>query len=218
MPVERKPLFRAEITAPRAAALALEETAFAQAKEILGRWAQLLDSPGGAAQKEGLQGFPARIPQPAVGAAYPARSHLLFTTNDRRPPGRSRSRPRSKTGLNEAFLIDSATRDRLVAEDPRAADILKPYLRGQDVGRWRPEWAGLWMIFTRQKENLVVGEGAGPVHRRLHALAVLAAALERSSRTPPPPSRPRPSPSRPQRSRPAPGTRRRAGRRTPGLT
>lgn len=58
-----------------------------------------------------------------------------------------------KTGLNEAFLVDTATRDRLVAEDPRAADVLKPYLRGQDVGRWRPEWAGLWMILLKSSDD-----------------------------------------------------------------
>lgn len=55
-----------------------------------------------------------------------------------------------KTGFNEAFLIDTATRDRLVSEDPKAAEIIKPYLRGQDIGRWLPEWAGLWMIFARR--------------------------------------------------------------------
>lgn len=54
-----------------------------------------------------------------------------------------------KTGLNEAFLIDTATRNRLVSEDPSAAKIIKPYLRGQDIGRWSPEWAGLWMIVMK---------------------------------------------------------------------
>ena len=29
-------------------------------------------------------------------------------------------------------------------------EILKPYLRGQDIKRWSPEWAGRWMIFTRR--------------------------------------------------------------------
>ena len=52
-----------------------------------------------------------------------------------------------KTGLNEAFLIDTPTKDRLVREDPRSAEIIKPYLRGQDIKRWSPEWRGLWMIF-----------------------------------------------------------------------
>ncbi|MEJ7652622.1 MAG: hypothetical protein WKH64_04350 [Chloroflexia bacterium] len=35
-------------------------------------------------------------------------------------------------------------------EDPRSAEIIKPYLRGQDVKRWSPEWQGLWMIFARR--------------------------------------------------------------------
>lgn len=54
------------------------------------------------------------------------------------------------TGLNEAFLIDTATRERLVREDPRSAEIIKPYLRGQDIKRWSPDWQGLWMIFARR--------------------------------------------------------------------
>ena len=54
------------------------------------------------------------------------------------------------TGFNEAFLIDAATRDRLVAADPASAEIIKPYLRGQDVRRWEADWAGLWMIFARR--------------------------------------------------------------------
>lgn len=55
-----------------------------------------------------------------------------------------------KTGCNEAFLIDTPTRDRLISEDPRSAEIIKPFLRGQDIKRWSPEWAGLWMIFARR--------------------------------------------------------------------
>ena len=55
-----------------------------------------------------------------------------------------------KTGLNEAFLIDTPTRDRLVKEDPNCADIIKPYLRGQDIERWWSPWNGLWMIFARR--------------------------------------------------------------------
>jgi hypothetical protein len=58
-----------------------------------------------------------------------------------------------KTGLNEAFLIDTAIRDRLVAEDPRSAEILKPYLRGQDVQRWRAQANGLWMILLKSSDD-----------------------------------------------------------------
>ena len=59
-----------------------------------------------------------------------------------------------KTGLNEAFLIDTPTKERLVRADPRCAEIFKPYLRGQDIKRWSPEWAGLWMIFARRGINI----------------------------------------------------------------
>jgi very-short-patch-repair endonuclease len=55
-----------------------------------------------------------------------------------------------KTGLNKAFVIDQATRDRLIAEDPRSAEIIKPWLRGQDVKRWRTDWAGLYLLWTYQ--------------------------------------------------------------------
>ncbi len=53
-----------------------------------------------------------------------------------------------KTGLNEAFVIDRATRDRLVAADPRSAELLKPFLRGEDVRRWRVESNDLFLINT----------------------------------------------------------------------
>ena len=53
-----------------------------------------------------------------------------------------------KTGFNKAFLIDTETKNRLVIDDRKSAEILKPYLRGQDIKRWSPEWAGLWMIVT----------------------------------------------------------------------
>lgn len=50
------------------------------------------------------------------------------------------------TGLNEAFVIDAATRDRLIAEDAKSVELIKPYLRGRDVKRWKVEWAGLYLI------------------------------------------------------------------------
>jgi len=54
------------------------------------------------------------------------------------------------TGLNKAFVIDQATRDRLVTEEPHIAQIIKPWLRGQDIKRWRIGWAELYVIFTRR--------------------------------------------------------------------
>lgn len=50
------------------------------------------------------------------------------------------------TGLNDAFVIDTATRDRLVAQDPKSAELLKPFLRGENIKRWRIEPEGLFLI------------------------------------------------------------------------
>jgi type I restriction-modification system DNA methylase subunit len=50
------------------------------------------------------------------------------------------------TGLNEAFVIDQTTRDRLICEDPKSIDIIKPWLRGRDIKKWKAEWAGLYLI------------------------------------------------------------------------
>ena len=54
------------------------------------------------------------------------------------------------TGLNDAFVVDRATRDRLVAEHPSSEQVLKPLLRGRDVKRWKVEPQDLWLIFTRR--------------------------------------------------------------------
>lgn len=54
------------------------------------------------------------------------------------------------TGLNKAFVIDAATRERLIAEDPGSEELIKPWLRGKDIKRWRMNWAGLYVIFTRR--------------------------------------------------------------------
>ena len=52
------------------------------------------------------------------------------------------------TGLNEAFIIDNRTKDALVAEDPKSAEIIKPVVRGRDIRRYRAAWTGLWIIDT----------------------------------------------------------------------
>jgi hypothetical protein len=54
------------------------------------------------------------------------------------------------TGLNKAFVVDRTIRDRLIAEHPSSKEVLKPFLRGRDVKRWRCEPQDLWLIFTRR--------------------------------------------------------------------
>jgi len=52
-----------------------------------------------------------------------------------------------KTGLNDAFVIDTPTKERLCSEDPRSAELLKPFLRGRDLKLWRTEPNGRWLIY-----------------------------------------------------------------------
>jgi len=42
-----------------------------------------------------------------------------------------------KTGLNEAFVIDEATKKRLIREDPKSKEIIKPFLAGRDIKRYQ---------------------------------------------------------------------------------
>ena len=53
-----------------------------------------------------------------------------------------------KTGLNEAFFIDDVTKQEIINLDPNSIEIIKPYLRGQDIKRWNSEWENLWMILA----------------------------------------------------------------------
>ena len=53
-----------------------------------------------------------------------------------------------KTGLNDAFVLTRAERDALVAADPRSAELLRPFLEGKDLRKWRPESRDLWLIYT----------------------------------------------------------------------
>ena len=51
-----------------------------------------------------------------------------------------------KTGCNEAFIIDGATKDRLIAEDPKSAEIIRPILRGRDIRRYSYDFHDKWLI------------------------------------------------------------------------
>ena len=58
-----------------------------------------------------------------------------------------------KTGLNEAFVVDRETRDRLVAEHPSSSEVLKPFLRGRDVKRWQVNFVEQYLIKIESSEN-----------------------------------------------------------------
>ncbi|MDW7726784.1 MAG: Eco57I restriction-modification methylase domain-containing protein [Candidatus Methanoperedens sp.] len=54
------------------------------------------------------------------------------------------------TGFNQAFIIDSATKEQLCQADQKNIEIIKPILRGRNIKKYSCEWAGLWLIFTRR--------------------------------------------------------------------
>lgn len=50
------------------------------------------------------------------------------------------------TGLNEAFVIDEETKNRLISEDPKSAEIIKPFLAGRDIKRYQQPVSDKYLI------------------------------------------------------------------------
>ena len=58
-----------------------------------------------------------------------------------------------KTGLNDAFVLTRDERDAVVARaertpGDRSANLLKPFLIGENLKRWRVESNDLWLVYT----------------------------------------------------------------------
>jgi adenine-specific DNA-methyltransferase len=53
-----------------------------------------------------------------------------------------------KTGLNDAFVIDEATRKELIRKDKNSKELIKPFLRGRDIGRWVITPTSAWLIYV----------------------------------------------------------------------
>ncbi|MDO8871722.1 MAG: TaqI-like C-terminal specificity domain-containing protein [Methanoregula sp.] len=51
------------------------------------------------------------------------------------------------TGLNEAFVIDEEIKNKLIGEDPKCANVIKPFLLGRDVKRYRPLHHDNYLIY-----------------------------------------------------------------------
>lgn len=80
------------------------------------------------------------------------------------------------TGLNEAFVLERHQRDALIAADPRSADLLKPFLIGENLKRWHVESDDLWLIYTPKNRIAIddypaVRDHLAPFRARLEARA-----------------------------------------------
>ncbi len=54
------------------------------------------------------------------------------------------------TGLNEAFVINEETKERLINEDAKSVEVIKPFLAGRDIKRYETPHADNYLIFTRR--------------------------------------------------------------------
>jgi hypothetical protein len=52
------------------------------------------------------------------------------------------------TGLNEAFVIDKPTRDKIIKEDSNSSEIIKPMLAGKNVRRYSSKFTDRYLIWT----------------------------------------------------------------------
>jgi hypothetical protein len=58
------------------------------------------------------------------------------------------------TGLNDAFIVDEITRNRLLTEDSNSAEIIKPFLIGDDIKHYYLDFKHKYIIFTRRGIDL----------------------------------------------------------------
>jgi hypothetical protein len=119
--------------------------------EELARFAELASSSTAPRAQTSLSDAPWQLESPLIlrlleklrGAGRPLREYVG-----------SRVYRGITTGFNQAFVVDRATRDRLIADAKSSAVVLKPYLRGRDVKRWRAESQSQWLIFTRKGSSI----------------------------------------------------------------
>jgi hypothetical protein len=60
-----------------------------------------------------------------------------------------------KTSLDEAYLIDTPTRDSLVIADPKCAEVVKPYLGGLDLKPWSIARSDVWIIVLKSSGDYI---------------------------------------------------------------
>lgn len=60
------------------------------------------------------------------------------------------------TGFNEAFIIDTAKKEELIALDEKNSELIKPLIRGRNVQKYSIEYAGFWLINIHNNPPVVV--------------------------------------------------------------
>ena len=65
------------------------------------------------------------------------------------------------TGLNEAFEVGEVERQELADADPGSADVIRPWLRGRDIDRWRVRPSGKYLIAIPNSDDAAAGNPWG---------------------------------------------------------
>ncbi len=58
-----------------------------------------------------------------------------------------------KTGLSEIYILDEATRSRLLAEDPNTAELLEPFVQGTNMREWYVEPAERYLLAIKSSSD-----------------------------------------------------------------
>lgn len=58
------------------------------------------------------------------------------------------------TGINEVFVVNEETKNKLVQLDPKNTEILNPILRGRDIARFELKKISNWLITTKNEFNV----------------------------------------------------------------
>ncbi len=57
------------------------------------------------------------------------------------------------TGCDQAFVIDATTCEDLISEDTNSAEIIKPWIRGRDIRKWKTTGKGKFLIAIASSTN-----------------------------------------------------------------
>jgi hypothetical protein len=52
-----------------------------------------------------------------------------------------------KSGLDSAFVISKKIKDELIEQDIKSEELINPWFRGKDIGRWRADFKDLYVIY-----------------------------------------------------------------------
>jgi hypothetical protein len=58
------------------------------------------------------------------------------------------------TGFNDAFVVDLEIKEKLIAEDPKSSEIIKPFIIGDDIRYYHVNFRDRYIIFARRGINI----------------------------------------------------------------